>query len=67
MPESRMYMGGGYYDGKIYVVGGMMGHISDYVSAQTWAYDIAADSWSTLASMPDARAAATNASASLTE
>jgi N-acetylneuraminic acid mutarotase len=47
-------MGGGYYNGKIYVVGGYPTTSVTDAQSQTWAYDIASNTWSTLLSLPNA-------------
>ncbi|UCC11365.1 MAG: T9SS type A sorting domain-containing protein [candidate division WOR-3 bacterium] len=55
MPTARAFIQGAYWDGKIYVIGGMN---STYVILNlNQVYDIATDSWSSLAPIPQARAA----------
>ena len=54
MPGVRSHMGGGDYNGKIYVVGGYPTPSVTDAQSQTWAYDIASNTWSTLASLPNA-------------
>ena len=44
MPAARYGMAAGYWNGKIYLVGGVGGGIAQ---AQTWEYDPLADSWNT--------------------
>jgi N-acetylneuraminic acid mutarotase len=60
MPGVRRGAAGGYYNGKLYVVGGFD---SDAVTpqSQTWEYDIANDTWTTRASLPAALGGATGA------
>jgi N-acetylneuraminic acid mutarotase len=56
MPDVRQQMGAGYYNGKIYLVGGYSGTNVDvaHTMNQTWVYNIASNSWSTLAPLPSA-------------
>jgi hypothetical protein len=55
MPSARAFIQGTYWNGKIYVIGGMN---SNYVILNSnEVYDIATDSWSTLAPIPQPRAA----------
>jgi hypothetical protein len=53
MPGNRQQMGAGYYNGKIYIVGGF-DTTSVSPQSQTWEYDIASNTWATKASMPQA-------------
>ena len=52
MPEFRYGMSSGYFNGKIYLVGGNSGTIE----TQTWEYDPVANSWNTTRlALPQAR------------
>ena len=53
MPDVRAFMGSGYYNGKIYLVGGYTTGNVDPSFGQVWEYDPVANTWNTSrASMP---------------
>ena len=53
MPDVRAFMGSGYDNGKIYLVGGYSTGNVDPAFAQVWEYDTVANTWNTSrASMP---------------
>ena len=53
LPDVRAFMSSGYYNGKIYLVGGYStGNVSP-AFAQTWEYDVVADTWLTKTSMTE--------------
>ena len=53
MPDVRAFMGSGYYNGKIYLVGGYTTGNVDPAFGQVWEYDTVANTWNTSrASMP---------------
>jgi len=53
MPDIRAFMASGYYNGKIYLVGGYNSGLVDPSFGQVWEYDTVNDSWNTSrASMP---------------
>jgi N-acetylneuraminic acid mutarotase len=53
MPDVRAFMGSGYYNGKIYVVGGYTTGNVDPSFGQVWEYDPLLNTWNTSrASMP---------------
>lgn len=55
MPSTRAFIQGAYWDGKIYVIGGMNPY---YVILNVHeVYDIATDTWSSLVPIPQAKAA----------
>ncbi len=54
MPAPRQQMGGGYYNGKIYVAGGFETAGVSSASNQTWEYTPSSNSWTTKATMPAA-------------
>jgi len=56
MPAPRQQMGGGYYNGKIYIAGGFETAVVDSASNQTWEYTPSSNSWATKATMPAALA-----------
>jgi len=47
MPDVRAFMGSGYFNGKIYLVGGYTTGNVDPAFAQVWEYDPAANTWNT--------------------
>ena len=61
MPEPRDFMAGGYYNGKIYLVGGYSTSSVDPSFAQVWEYDVTANTWTTKTSMPEALGGAASA------
>lgn len=53
MPDVRAFMGSGYYNGKIYLVGGYTTGNVDPAFGQVWEYDPVLNTWNTSrASMP---------------
>ena len=53
LPGVRLLMGGGYYNGKIYLAGGS--DVNGFGSQnQTWEYDVVGDTWATKQNMPGA-------------
>ena len=53
MPDIRAFMGAGYWNGKIYLVGGYNSGNVDPAFSQVWEYDTVANTWNTnKASMP---------------
>ncbi len=54
LPEVRAFMGSGYYNGKIYLVGGYSTANVTPAYAQTWEYDVLANTWVTKTAMPQA-------------
>jgi N-acetylneuraminic acid mutarotase len=54
MPDIRAFMGSGYYNGKIYLVGGYSTGNVTPAYAQTWEYDVLANTWVTKTAMPQA-------------
>jgi N-acetylneuraminic acid mutarotase len=53
MPDVRAFMGSGYYNGKIYLVGGYTTGNVDPSFGQVWEYDLVENTWNTSrASMP---------------
>ena len=61
MPEPRDFMAGGYYNGKIYLVGGYSTASVDPAFSQVWEYNVAANTWATKTSMPEALGGAASA------
>jgi len=62
IPEARWMMAGGYYNGKIYLVGGSNNCCFDGIRAQVWQYDPVNDTWATnFAPMPEGRIGAGHA------
>ena len=47
MPDVRAFMGSGYFNGKIYLVGGYTTGNVDPAFAQVWEYDTVANTWNT--------------------
>ncbi len=54
MPDVRVFMAGGYSNGKVYLAGGYSTGSINPVFDQLWEYDIAANTWATKTSMPSA-------------
>jgi N-acetylneuraminic acid mutarotase len=52
LPEARVLMAAGYWNGKIYLVGGAASLSTPSVRDTTWEYDPIANTWSTLAPRP---------------
>ena len=61
MPAPRDFMAGGYFNGKIYLVGGYSTASVDPSYAQVWEYDVIANTWATKTSMPEALGGAASA------
>jgi hypothetical protein len=61
MPEPRDFMAGGYYNGKIYLVGGYSTASVEPAFSQVWEYDVIANTWATKTSMPEALGGAASA------
>ena len=53
MPDVRAFMSSGYYNGKIYLVGGYSTWSVTPAFAQTWEYDVVANTWVTKTSMTE--------------
>ena len=53
LPAVRSLMSSGYYNGKIYLVGGYSTGSVVSSHAQTWEYDVVADTWMTKTSMTE--------------
>ena len=45
MPDVRAFMGSGYYNGKIYLVGGYSTDSVEPSFGQVWEYDPVANTW----------------------
>ncbi len=54
MPDVRDFMASGYYNGKIYLIGGYSTGSVTSSFAQTWEYDVLANTWLTKTAMPHA-------------
>ena len=54
MPGVRTSMAKGYYNGKVYLVGGFNTKDTSSAQAQTWEYDVLTDTWMSKASIPEA-------------
>lgn len=52
MPDKRAFMASGFFNGKVYLVGGYNTGSVDPSFAETWEYNIATNTWATLADMP---------------
>jgi hypothetical protein len=53
MPAARQQMAAGYFDGRVYLAAGLtLDDYPDTAQNQTWAYDIAANTWRTRATVP---------------
>jgi N-acetylneuraminic acid mutarotase len=52
MPGVRRQMGGGYWNGFIYVAGGYSGPTVGSVQSTVFRYDVTTNSWATVASLP---------------
>jgi N-acetylneuraminic acid mutarotase len=53
MPAARQQMAAGYFDGRVYLAAGLtLDDFPDTAQNQTWAYDVAANQWTTRASLP---------------
>ncbi len=52
MPEIRGLAAAGYWNGKIYLVGGVLSLSVLNIGNQTWEYDPATDKWATRAALP---------------
>jgi N-acetylneuraminic acid mutarotase len=61
MPDVRAFMSAGYYNGKIYLVGGYSTGSVNPAYAQTWEYDVLANTWTAKADMPHALGGAASA------
>ncbi len=61
MPDTRAFMASGYYNGKIYLVGGYSTGNVTPAFAQTWEYNVLADTWLTKTAMPQALGGAASA------
>jgi hypothetical protein len=61
MPDVRAFTAEGYYNGKIYVIGGYSTGSISPAFAQVWEYDVMADTWTTKTDMPDALGGAASA------
>jgi N-acetylneuraminic acid mutarotase len=61
MPDVRAFMASGYYNGKVYLVGGYSTGSVTPAFAQVWEYDVLANTWTTKTSMPEALGGAASA------
>ena len=52
MSDTRLLMAAGYWNGKIYLVGGIATLAASSVAAQTWEYDPLANTWATRTPLP---------------
>jgi hypothetical protein len=61
MPDVRAFMADGYYNGKIYVIGGYSTGSVNPAYAQVWEYDVMANTWAIKTDMPAAFGGAASA------
>ncbi len=52
LPDRRAFMAGGYYNGKIYLVGGYSTDNANPAFTQTWEYSIVSSTWLTKTAVP---------------
>jgi len=52
MPDVRAFMASGYYNGKMYLIGGYTTGSVTPAFLQTWEYTVATNTWATKASIP---------------
>ncbi len=52
MPLAHAFMAAGYWNGKIYLVGGLTSLVTPSVTDQTWVYDPLANTWASRATSP---------------
>lgn len=61
MPDVRSFAAGGFYNGKIYVVGGYSTGSVNPAYTQVWEYNVLANTWATKTDMPKALGGAASA------
>jgi N-acetylneuraminic acid mutarotase len=61
MPGARAFMSAGYYNGKVYLVGGYSSGSVTPSYSQTWEYNVTANTWTTKTSMPEGLGGAASA------